>query len=258
LFIRRVEDQDGAVLFQGDAKPRRAVSGATAFLMASMLADVVDAGTAHVARRIGFTLPAAGKTGTTNDFVDAWFVGFTPRLVAGVWVGYDRPRTIVKNGFAGQIAVPMWARFMKAATSGDGRLWFDAPSDVVQVEVCRRSGNLPGPRCSDAASVSSTGEVRYKSMVYRDYFVRGREPQRPCTAHALESLPYPEPTFAATAFDTLQQESAVNPPAPVLAPALRVPAALQEPPPGLPGVIDEIQEPLSPSPEPPDAAPAGP
>ena len=80
-----------------------------AVVMATMLADVVDAGTANRARAMGFKLPAAGKTGTTNDFVDAWFVGFTPSLVAGVWVGFDTPRTIVKNGFAGLLAVPMWA-----------------------------------------------------------------------------------------------------------------------------------------------------
>ncbi len=182
MFIRWIEDQDGNILFQGDAKPRRAVSESTAFLMATMLAEVIDAGTANRARRIGFAAPAAGKTGTTNDFVDAWFIGFTPKLVAGVWVGFDRPRTIVKKGFAGLLAVPMWARFMKAATKGDGDTWFEPPPDVVAVEVCRRSGNLPGAACRSAGSI------------YRDYFVRGREPRRTCTAHTadyqvFESLP---------------------------------------------------------------------
>ena len=182
IFIRRVEDQDGNILFQADAKPRRAVSESTAFLMATMLAEVIDAGTANRARQIGFALPAAGKTGTTNDFVDAWFIGFTPKLVAGVWVGFDRPCTIVKKGFAGLLAVPMWARFMKAATKDDGEMWFEPPPDVVAVEVCRWSGNLPGAACRVAASV------------YRDYFVRGREPRRTCTAHRtayplFESLP---------------------------------------------------------------------
>ena len=61
--------------------------------MSSMLADVINSGTAYKARQAGFTLPAAGKTGTTNDYVDAWFVGFTPHLVTGVWVGFDQPRT---------------------------------------------------------------------------------------------------------------------------------------------------------------------
>jgi penicillin-binding protein 1A len=203
VFIRRVEDHEGDILYEGDANARRAVSEATAFLMSSMLADVIDTGTANLARRIGFTLPAAGKTGTTNDFVDAWFIGFTPKLVAGVWVGFDRPRTIVKNGFAGQLAVPMWARFMKVATRGDADTWFQPPPEVVAVEVCRISGDLPAPGCRSAASVSATGEVTYKSMVYTDYFVRGREPQVTCGAHTIQYVPYPEPYFAATAFDNL-------------------------------------------------------
>ena len=87
--------------------------------MTSMLSDVVNFGTAYRARQEGFTHPAAGKTGTTNDYVDAWFVGFTPHLVTGVWVGFDKPRTIIANGFAGELAVPMWARFMKQATAQD-------------------------------------------------------------------------------------------------------------------------------------------
>ena len=75
LLIRKVEDSDGNVLYTDEAKSHRAVSEATAFLMSSMLADVINAGTAYRARQAGFTLPAAGKTGTTNDYVDAWFIG---------------------------------------------------------------------------------------------------------------------------------------------------------------------------------------
>jgi penicillin-binding protein 1A len=230
-FIKRVEDQDGSVLFESDSRPRRAVSETTAFLMATMLADVVDAGTANRARTLGFTLPAGGKTGTTNDFVDAWFIGFTPSLVAGVWVGFDTPRTIVKNGFAGQIAVPMWARFMKAATKNDAAAWFAPPRGVVAVEVCRLSGSLPGAGCGNAASISSRGEVTYKSMVYTDYFVRGTEPRHTCAFHAIETVPYPEPEFSATAFDGLGGVLGVDPdvappPPSALAPATPVvPAA---------------------------------
>ena len=204
IFIRRVEDQDGGILFQSDSHPRRALSKSTAFLMASMLADVVDAGTANRARAMGFKLPAAGKTGTTNDFVDAWFVGFTPSLVAGVWVGFDTPRTIVKNGFAGQLAVPMWASFMKIATKNSPSEWLNPPRDVVAVEVCRLSGALPGEGCRHAASISADGRrLRYKSMVYTEYFVRGTEPQQTCAIHAADYVPYPEPVFSATAFDGL-------------------------------------------------------
>ena len=182
IFIRRVEDQDGSMLFQSDSQPRRAVSESTAFLMATMLADVVDAGTANRARAMGFTLPAAGKTGTTNDFVDAWFVGFTPKLVAGVWVGFDTPRTIVKNGFAGQLAVPMWTQFMKAATkrrsprSGSSRR-----ATSSRVEVCRLSGALPGAGMPQRrVDQPDRARSRASRWSYTDYFVRGTEPQHTC------------------------------------------------------------------------------
>src|SRR5262249_26063780 len=119
ILIRRVEDQDGNVLYQAEESSTRAVSEVTAFLMSTMLADVVNAGTGNRARQLGFTLPAAGKTGTTNDFKDGGFIGYTPALVTGVWVGFDEPKTILPNGFAADVAVPVWANFMKVATSED-------------------------------------------------------------------------------------------------------------------------------------------
>ena len=109
MLIRRVEDRDGRVLYAAQESSTRAISDTTAFLMSTMLADVINAGTGAGRAQLGFTLPAAGKTGTTNDFNDAWFVGFTPKLVTGVWVGFDQPRTILPNGFAGDVAVPLWA-----------------------------------------------------------------------------------------------------------------------------------------------------
>ena len=140
MLIRHVEDSDGHVLYTDQSKSHRAVSEATAFLMSSMLADVINTGTAYRARQAGFTLPAAGKTGTTNDYVDAWFVGFTPHLVTGVWIGFDQPTTIIANGYAGELAVPVWASFMKTATKGNKPDWIARPSNVVGVNVCRVSG----------------------------------------------------------------------------------------------------------------------
>jgi 1A family penicillin-binding protein len=252
IFIKRVEDQDGSILFQDDSRPRRAVSETTAFLMATMLADVVDAGTANRARAVGFTLPSAGKTGTTNDFVDAWFVGFTPSLVAGVWVGFDTPRTIVKNGFAGQLAVPMWAAFMKAATRNDARAWFKPPRDVVAVEVCRVSGSLPGAGCRNAASISATGEITYKSMIYTDYFVRGTEPQHTCAEHAVEYPPYPEPVFSAAAFDGIGGMLGLDP----VVVASPPPSALAPATPVVP--VADVPEAALPPPAPAEAPPAAP
>src|SRR5262249_8555009 len=136
-MIRRVEDRDRRVLYQSMPTTRRAISDTTAFLMSTMMADVINAGTGNRARQLGFKLPAAGKTGTTNDFKDAWFVGFTPAMAAGVWVGFDEPRTILPNGFAAEVAVPAWAKFMKAATQSDSPDWLVPPPGITTASICR-------------------------------------------------------------------------------------------------------------------------
>jgi 1A family penicillin-binding protein len=168
-FIRRVEDADGNVLFAAKAVAEQVMSPQTAFLMTSMLSDVVNFGTAYKARQEGFTHPAAGKTGTTNDYVDAWFVGFTPHLVTGVWVGFDKPRTIIANGFAGELAVPMWARFMKQATVSDKPDIFKSPQGLTSANVCRLSGQLPNGACD---------------RVITEYFARGTVPTQICQEHS--------------------------------------------------------------------------
>ena len=188
MVIRRVEDREGHVLFESYDPPLRAISDVTAFLMASMLADVVNAGTGSRARRLGFTLPAAGKTGTTNDFNDAWFVGFTPKLVSGVWVGFDQPRTILPNGFAADIAVPVWAEFMKAATRNDSPEWFAAPPGITTANVCRLSGRLATEGCEDVEVVDPDGHVERRSMVYTEYFARGTQPTTYCDLHPTRGL----------------------------------------------------------------------
>jgi 1A family penicillin-binding protein len=132
-LIRRITDSDGKVLFEDQRKPQQAIRPVTAYLMADMLRGVIDGGTGYGVRQMGFGLPAAGKTGTTNDYKDAWFIGFTPSLVTGVWVGYDQPHTIRRNGYAAEMAVPMWTRFMKAATQGQRASWISRPRGAIQV-----------------------------------------------------------------------------------------------------------------------------
>jgi penicillin-binding protein 1A len=199
VLIRRVEDSDGKVLYQDPGKAQRAVTEATAFLMSSMLADVISAGTAYKARQAGFTLPAAGKTGTTNGYADAWFVGFTPHLVTGVWVGFDRPKTIVPNGYAAELAVPIWGGFMKAATKGDPPDWLAKPADVVAVNVCRVSGKLPNYGCASVPAIDQQGALVTRSEVYTDYFVKGTQPTTICPLHPggipvdAATLPIPPP-----------------------------------------------------------------
>src|SRR5438874_3497527 len=183
VMIRRVDDADGKTIYQDPGKAQPAISRESAFMMSSMLADVITAGTAYKARQLGFTLPAAGKTGTTNDFVDAWFVGFTPHLVTGVWVGFDQPKKIIANGFAGDLAVPIWASFMKTAAKGDKPDWFARPDTVVGVNVCRMSGKLPNAGCGNVQTMNADGAIETRSMIYTDYFVKGTQPTTLCPLH---------------------------------------------------------------------------
>jgi penicillin-binding protein 1A len=194
-FISRVEDRYGQVLWEESALTRRALSESTAFLMSTMLADVINGGTAAAARRAGFRLPAAGKTGTSENYADAWFVGYTPKIVAGVWFGYDRPSTIQRRGFAGVVAVPAWADFMKRATASDKAEWLAMPAGVERVEVCRLSGQRAVEGCRLAATVeqvvweaSDTG-VPYPRVipaggVFEEYFAVGTAPWDTCAIHS--------------------------------------------------------------------------
>jgi penicillin-binding protein 1A len=188
MLIRRVETTSGEVLFTGGQPAQRAISENTAFLMTSMLADVINSGTAWTARRTGFTKPAAGKTGTTNDYHDAWFVGYTPHIVAGVWVGYDQPRTIIAGGYAAELAVPLWARFMMSATRNDDSDWFNPPSSITSATICRLSGKLANDGCRAVPTTDDDGSLSIKSMAYTEYFVRGTEPTDYCPLHGNNGL----------------------------------------------------------------------
>lgn len=171
VIIRRIEDSEGRVLFRADEQGRRVFSESTAFLMASMLSDVVDHGTGYGARQNGFRLPAGGKTGSTDDHADAWFVGFTPRLAAGVWIGFDRPQPIMRRGFASVVAVPAWAGFMKEATLGNKAEWMATPLGISRIRRCKESGGLATEYCE------LNGEV------YDDLVAVGRAPEL-CPLHS--------------------------------------------------------------------------
>ena len=200
-LITRVTDSAGNEIWTAPARTIRAISPATAFLMSSMLADVVSGGTAAGARSAGFKLPAAGKTGTTDDYADAWFVGYTPHLVTGVWFGLDRPAPIMTAGFAGVVAVPAWAQFMKTATRGASPDWYEVPPDVEKVAICRLTGKRATEACRhappvvpDAPAVSDPAVVasyppspvtteKLQPPVYEDYFPIGVVPADTCPIH---------------------------------------------------------------------------
>ncbi|MDH7515941.1 MAG: penicillin-binding transpeptidase domain-containing protein, partial [Bacteroidota bacterium] len=157
IAITRIEDRDGRLIEQQNSGPLREVlSRETAFIMTSMMRSVITGGTGSSTRAY-FNGPAAGKTGTTQDYADAWFVGFTPNLVAGVWTGFD-DRRITFTGSYGQgsvAAAPIWGRFMKYVY-GDRRiklpiLDFVQPESVVQERICLASQSLATPFCPATA-----------------------------------------------------------------------------------------------------------
>jgi membrane peptidoglycan carboxypeptidase len=100
-----------------------------------------------------------------------------------VWVGFDQPRTIVRNGFAGDVAVPIWASFMKTATKGEKPQYFKAPAGVTTASVCRLSGKLANEGCEDVEVVDERGGLTHRSMVYTEYFAKDTVPVEVCDLH---------------------------------------------------------------------------
>jgi penicillin-binding protein 1B len=138
----------------------------TTFLVTNMMRSVLNEGTGASARGNGFTLEAAGKSGTTNDLRDAWFVGFTPELLTVVWVGFDDNQPVGLSGT--QAALPIWTEFMKNALAGRPSIPFEAPDGVSFVEIDRDTGKLALPGCP---------------RVYNEAFLTGTEPLEMCELH---------------------------------------------------------------------------
>jgi penicillin-binding protein 1A len=137
--IRRVLDQDGSSAFAQDAQATQVLDPPTAFQMQSMLHDVMERGTGSAARQWGITFPVGGKTGTTDKFRDAWFVGFSSALVVGVWVGLDQPATIAPNAYGARLALPIWTEFMRQASSKYRPGAFEPPAGMREELLCRES-----------------------------------------------------------------------------------------------------------------------
>jgi len=156
-------DAEDRTLARRDIQFERVLDAGTAYLGTSLLEGVVDRGTATLIRRKGIEGPLAGKTGTTDDGKDAWFVGFTPELVVVVWVGFDQPKPTGLTGASG--ALPIWTRFVQEATQGTVRGAFLPPPEVVSVDIEPGSGALAMAGCHASAS---------------EFFLLGTEPTQTC------------------------------------------------------------------------------
>ncbi len=133
-------------------QPRAVARADTTFLVTDMLRAVINEGTAAGARANGFALDAAGKTGTTNDLRDAWFVGFTPELLTVVWVGFDDNQPLGLSG--AQAALPIWTEFMTGALAGHASVPFEAPEGVRFVNIDPQTGQLAAPDCPRIVSAA--------------------------------------------------------------------------------------------------------
>ncbi|MCS7241737.1 penicillin-binding protein 1A [Candidatus Caldatribacterium sp.] len=163
VAILRVEDMEGRILYKATPALRKALSPETAYIMARLLQGVVERGTG---RRAAIGRPVAGKTGTTEDFIDAWFVGFTPDLVCGVFLGNDDRKPLGPQKTGGIIAAPIFAHVMQEALKNVPPHDFSRPEGVVEIAVCAKTGLLPSPSCT---------------TVYLPY-KRGTTPQAVCTS----------------------------------------------------------------------------
>jgi penicillin-binding protein 1A len=169
-LVRRVDAADGTPVWaQEPAPPVQVMDARDAYQLTSMLRSVVDAGTGRSVREAGVRGPVAGKTGTTNNGTDVWFVGYSPTIVAGVWFGYDNPRSIGRDASGGRLAGPAWAEFY---TTG----WREAPAanawappaGLVARTVDPETGDLAGPYCPRRQA---------------EWFKPGTEPLRTCAEH---------------------------------------------------------------------------
>jgi penicillin-binding protein 1A len=166
-FIYRIEDRTGKVVMAPPVRAHEpALDPRVAYVIRDMMRDVVDRGTATAVRRyIPAAIPVAGKTGTTDNNTDAWFIGLTPDLVAGVWLGFDKPETITRSAAGGSIAAPVWGRIMAKyyAVHGYPTTPWTPPVGVIPAELDRTTGQL--------ATASTPSSERYT-----EYFVEGTEP----------------------------------------------------------------------------------
>ena len=175
-LVRRIESADGTVLWAAETVPPDTVMDPRdAYQLTSMLRSVVDNGTGRTVRDAGVRGPVAGKTGTTNNAADVWFVGYTPSLVAGVWFGYDTPKQIAPHASGGHLAAPAWADFYlsgwhEPASSAEG---WRPPAGMTMRLIDPGTGMLANEWCP---------------VKKREYFKPGTEPTETCNVHT-------EPTF---------------------------------------------------------------
>lgn len=197
FLIDRIIDKAGNVIYQTPVLESEVITPSVALLMRNILAQVLDRGTAASLRsEYGFKEPAGGKTGTTNDYKDAWFGGYTDRVSCGIWVGLDKPATIVEGGYGGTLALPIWADVMKKAVALGYKT--EVPKVTLplsRVTLCRISSQLATDGCGQAGTA------------YEDALPYDLVPKNFCAEHAGYIAPQrqmPQPQRRPGLFDRIR------------------------------------------------------
>ena len=218
--IVRIYDREAKTWTHISPPKTPVVSPAVAFVTTQMLQDVMVYGTAKNLKNFAAKYPAAGKTGTTNDYRDAWFVGYTPKLVTGVWVGHDKPRPGGKGFTGGAISAPIWERFMRSALTGHPITNFVQPETVITLTIDATTGLPATSGCPTTRS---------------EFFILGTEPREYCPLHPgepLQKLPeiLPSPTTDAQPIEEGNPESLQTPEieSPIKAPSSEAVPSLPE------------------------------
>lgn len=170
MYITRVVDRNGNVLEDNKPRRREVLSPEIAYMATNMLQSVINEGTGQNARRYGLKIQCAGKTGTTDDCGNGWFIGFNPEIAVGVWTGFDEKKFMGRRKTGARVALPLWIDIMKAAYPNNRGPEFKKPADIVELMVCRESGLRATPYCDE---------------VIREVFIRGSEPVRKCDIHSV-------------------------------------------------------------------------
>lgn len=179
--IRFVTDDRGKTMSgAGEPKPVQVFPQRDVYVLTNVMEGVVNRGTAGSARSMGFRKTAAGKTGTTNDKRDAWFIGFTPKTLAVTWVGFDDNDPTGLSG--SEAAVPMWTRYMLIATANEPDSDFPVPSGITVTDFDKTSGGLATPMCP-------------KNLIVQGVFKSGTEPSTPCALHSMPTTPTVVPMY---------------------------------------------------------------
>ncbi len=169
-LILRVEDEKGKVIWRSEPRRHTVLDPGVAFLITDVLAESVVSGTGNPIQQTGLKAPAAGKTGTTNDGADAWFVGYTPEIAAGVWIGFDRPRPILDKATGGELAAPVWGRMLARVYQGRPapKPW-TAPADVIPHWIDPPTGLVIKEGCAPQ-----------RGFARPELFLKGKEPAAYC------------------------------------------------------------------------------